>query len=211
MVEIRLGIKTMALPFTVRVPDVTEELFNELVDPNTKAELIDGVMLLHSPASLRHDYIANFIRGLMMFYADINGLGVVLGPDGLVRLASLRLFGPDAFLIRSQRIPRPLPKQFEGSPDLAVEVLSPSNRDEDLFSKRPAYQAARVEEIWWIDPELEQVTVDRRRKKGYAETVTHEGRVASSVLRRFWIDASWLWNDPLPGVMTCLEEILGKR
>lgn len=41
MVEVQLGVKTIDLPYAIWVYGVTEEAFDELVDEDTKAELID--------------------------------------------------------------------------------------------------------------------------------------------------------------------------
>jgi Uma2 family endonuclease len=208
MIEVICGKKTIDLPFMIQVYDVTEELFDELVDEDTKAELIDGVMIVHSPASMEHDSIGGFIRGLMSFYGDAKGLGAVLGPDSLIHLASRRKCTPDVFFVRRDRVPVPLPKEFEGVPDLVVEVLSPSNRRYDLHEKRLIYREAGVEEIWFVDPELRQVIADRRSPTGYAEEVVTEGRIASGALPGFWLDTSWLWATPLPNRLQCLQEIL---
>ena len=62
MIEVTCGVKTIDLPYMLQVYDVTEEMFDELVDEDTKAELIDGVMIVHSPASMEHDHIGGFIR-----------------------------------------------------------------------------------------------------------------------------------------------------
>ncbi len=43
MIEVKLGLKTVDLPYQVRVYDVTEDMFDEMVEPDTRAELIDGV------------------------------------------------------------------------------------------------------------------------------------------------------------------------
>src|SRR6476646_4137701 len=129
MVEITLGRCQVDLPFMVRMYDVTESMFDELVDEDTKAELIDGVMVVHSPASPRHNVLAGFLRALMQCYTEEKGLGQVLGPDSLIHLKTCRLFAPDLYFLEQKRIPKRLPqKQFEGPPALIVEVLSPSNR-----------------------------------------------------------------------------------
>jgi Uma2 family endonuclease len=208
MIEIKCGLKTIDLPFMIQVYEVTEEMFDELVDEDTKAELIDGVMIVHSPASMEHDNIGGFTRGLMSFYSDAQGLGVVLGPDSLIHLAPGRKCAPDVFFIRQERMPMPLPKEFEGVPDLVVEVLSPSNRRYDLRDKRLIYREAGVGEIWFIDAALRQIIRDRRQVGSYTEDIVTTGRVSSAVLPGFWIDASWLWATPLPNRFMCLEEIL---
>jgi Uma2 family endonuclease len=211
MVEIKLGPRAIDLPYKLRLYGVTEAMFDELVDEDTKAELIDGVMVVHSPASLQHDDLSEFLRSLLRLYARKQNLGEVLGPDGLVHLATCRRFGPDAFFLRSGRISRPLPQEFQGTPDLVLEVLSPSNRDEDLNDKRPAYREAGVKEIWLVDPENQEVIVDRRRRKRYTVETVANGRLESEVLEGFWIDVAWLWSDPPPLETECLDQILGER
>lgn len=208
MIEVKCGSKTIDLPFMIQIYDVTEEMFDELVDEDTKAELIDGVMIVHSPASMEHDHIGGFLRGLMGFYADAKGLGVILGPDALIHLAPSRKCAPDVFFIRRERVPAPLPKEFAGVPDLVIEVLSPSNRRYDLHEKRLIYREAGMPEMWFIDAEFRQVIADRRGPTGYSEEVMAVGRMASSALPGFWIETSWLWATPLPSRLLCLQEIL---
>jgi Uma2 family endonuclease len=208
MIEVKCGLKTIDLPFMIQVYDVTEEMFDELVDEDTKAELIDGVMIVYSPASMEHDNIGGFMRGLMSFYSDAKGLGVVLGPDSLIHLAPGRKCAPDVFFIRQERVPMPLPKEFEGVPELVVEVLSPSNRRYDLHDKRLIYREAGVGEVWFIDSALRQIIAERRQAGSYTEEIVTEGKVFSDSLPGFWLNTSWLWATPLPNRFMCLEEIL---
>jgi Uma2 family endonuclease len=209
MVEVKLGLRTIDLPYTIRLYGVTDEMFDEMVDEDTKAELIDGVMIVHSPATLRHDNVAGFLRALMRCYVAEKGLGIVLGPDGLVRIKKGRRVGADIFFLMQDRVPSPLPKEYKGVPDLFIEVLSPSNRDEDLEDKRPLYREARVKEIWFVDPEGQEIIVDRRHGKRYITKTIRSGLIKSTVIKGFWIYSEWLWTDPLPNEMQCLREILG--
>lgn len=209
MVELKFGLRTVDVPYTIRLYGITDEMFDEMVDEDTKAELIDGVMIVHSPASLRHDDVAGFLRGLMRFYAADKGLGLVLGPDGLARIKKSRRVGADIFFLTQDRVPNPLPKEYKGVPDLFAEVLSPSNRDYDLEDKRSYYREAGVKEMWFVDPEEQQIIVDRRRGRRYVSRTINSGRVESTVIKGFWIEAEWLWTDPLPNVMQCLRDILG--
>src|SRR5207249_10016 len=113
-------------------------------------------------------------------YADALALGKVLGPDGLIHLRTCRKFAPDLFFVRKARVPVRLPKEFRGAADLVGEVLSPSNRDEDLEDKRSAYQEAGVGEIWWIDLANKQVMIDRKRGRRYVEEVIRKGKATSN-------------------------------
>ncbi|HEY1861900.1 MAG TPA: Uma2 family endonuclease [Gemmataceae bacterium] len=213
MLELNLGppigdIRSMNLPYTLHIHGVTEEMFDELVDEDTKAELLDGVMIVHSPTSLRHDAIAGFLRTLLSCYADEKRAGRVFGPDCLFHVATCRRFAPDAFFLERKRVPRRLPRQFEGSPDFVIEVLSPSNRRQDVAEKVPAYKEAGIKEIWVVDPGEREVLVERRRGKSYSTSQMTTGKVLSTTVRGFWIDAAWLWSEPLPNVMACLRKIL---
>lgn len=47
----------------------------------------------------------------------------------------------------------------KGAPDLIAEVLSPSNRRHDRFTKFNLYQRAGVREYWIVDPDDKSVQV----------------------------------------------------
>ena len=48
---------------------------------------------------------------------------------------------------------------YEGAPDLAVEILSPTTRSKDMLLKLFKYQQAGVREYWIVDPKFNKVTV----------------------------------------------------
>jgi len=205
-------LKSIELPYMLRVYGVTEEMFDEIIeDEDTKAELIDGVLIVHSPTTVEHDDLVTFIATLFRCFSGRKESGLVLGAaNALARLKSGRRVAPDVFFVSKQRVPSPLPKQFEGAPDLVVEVLSRSNRGYDLGEKRATYQAAGVGEIWFVDSEAREIILDRRRDANYVSQTFTEGRVTSEVVEGFWLDASWLWKPPLPDPLSCLDQILGR-
>src|ERR1700732_2685717 len=107
MVEVKMGLRTVDLPFTIRLHGITEEMFDELVDEDTKAELLDGEMIVHSPASPYHDQTSGFLRTLMRCYAEEKEVGDVFGPDSLIHLATCRKFAPDVFFLQKKHVPHP--------------------------------------------------------------------------------------------------------
>lgn len=50
---------------------------------------------------------------------------------------------------------------FVDSPELVVEVLSPSTRSEDLLRKAPEYAAAGIGQFWVVDPDARTLEVHR--------------------------------------------------
>ncbi|MBI3409871.1 MAG: Uma2 family endonuclease [Planctomycetes bacterium] len=211
MIEVKNGARSIDFPYTVRMHGITEKQFDEIVDEDTSAELLDGVMYVHSPASLEHDDLGNFLRTLFRLFARRRKLGKVYGPDSLVRLKTGRKLAPDGYFVAKSRLPRTKQKVFHGSPDLVLEILSPSNRDFDLEDKRPAYHQAGVSEIWIVDPENQEVIVDYKIGRRYDTVEEASGKITSRALPRFWLRAEWLWEYDLPDEWECLNLILGEK
>jgi Uma2 family endonuclease len=195
--------------YLVRLYGVTEQEFDEWVDEETRAELYDGVMIVHSPTTWRHDDMQVFLVSLMRTYADSKNLGKVSGPNTLMHLATGRKFAPDIMLVAQHRVPTPLTKSFQGAADLVVEILSESTRQYDLVEKRTIYREAGVREIFFIDSEARNLIVDRRQPDGsYREESVQAGKVTSSVLSGFWFEAEWLWQEPLPRISACIRNFV---
>ena len=92
-------------------------------------ELVDGV-LVEKTMSLYESYLAALLLRLPGNFVDQHDLGFVLGADGMVRLAPGLVRIPDVSFMSwkrlgSKRVPRKPMANL--APDLAVEVLSPSN------------------------------------------------------------------------------------
>ncbi len=61
-----------------------------------------------------------------------------------------------------------------------------------------------------MDSDHQQVIVETRHDGTYDQMTYSSGRLASSTVPGFWLDVSWLWQDPLPDDLTCLLNILGE-
>src|SRR4051794_26948774 len=92
-------------------------------------ELVDGV-LVEKTVGMQESFLAAFLGQLLSAFARGRDLGFVLGADGMARLAPGLVRIPDVSFIDWRRFPgRRVPPlaMFPFGPDLAVEVLSPSN------------------------------------------------------------------------------------
>jgi Uma2 family endonuclease len=119
-------------------------------------ELVDGVLVekvMGSPEAL----LASFISHLLWQYLEVHDLGIVLAPDGLLRIFAPQIRAPDVSFIRWERFPnRQVPTQqvFSVAPDLAIEILSPGNTPAEMARKLREYFAGGVRLVWYIDPRL---------------------------------------------------------
>lgn len=89
-----------------------------------------------------------------------------------------------------------------------IEIVSEHHPELDYTDKRPRYQTHRIPEIWIVDPQKQQVTVDVRSGSGYDTRTLGSGRLDSAAVPGFWIEVGWLWQQPLPSTVTCFRQIL---
>ncbi len=129
-------------------------------DDEDKRELVDGHLLELEMPTEAHEYaVAELIR-LLGNWAKEHG-GRVLGSGYKVRISSKRGVMPDLQYYRKGR-KRPPPQGLDdGSPDLVVELVSPSSASHDRVSKFNWYREIGVPEYWVIDVIAEQPTMLR--------------------------------------------------
>lgn len=212
MVEVRLGHQVIELPQLLRIEGVSEALYDALteLEEDVKAELIDGVMIVHSPEKTRHEDVFGFMFPMMRIFAIQTKQAKVLGSMATVHLGTCRKVKPDIVAVREERKHIVTEDAIEGTPDLVVEIVSYSTRRYDFGEKRKVYEEAGVPEIWLVDFERKQVTVVRKVGQKYRSETKSKGVVRSQVLKGFWLQVDWLWQEELPDPMECLQVVLRK-
>jgi Uma2 family endonuclease len=73
--------------------------------------------------------------------------------------------------------------EAEGSPDMVLEVVSPSSVQKDTVVLRQAYWEAGIREYWLVDARKEPLTFDilKHTSRGYVATRKQDGWVKSAV------------------------------
>jgi Uma2 family endonuclease len=135
---------------------VTADELQAMPDDGKQRELVRGKLVVVSPSSARPSAIAINLAIHLGAFVKQHRLGRCLGADGGYRLASQpdTVRAPNVSFIRSEQLPGGrLPDTFfPGAPDLAVEVLSPSDRVFELIEKANDYLTAGTRLVWVIDP-----------------------------------------------------------
>lgn len=135
----------------VRIHDSESRLF----------ELVDGTLLEKSMGTWESCVAAILVRIMGTFVSD-QDLGIILGADGMMRLAPGLVRIPDVSFISWNRFPnRRVPDEAIANivPDLAVEILSRSNTTEEMARKLDDYLTHGVRLIWYIDPRAQEAKV----------------------------------------------------
>jgi Uma2 family endonuclease len=132
-------------------------------------ELLRGELVMMSPASFNHGWIAgNIYEGLKSFVKP-RRLGIIATAEAgfIIERNPDTVRAPDVSFIRAERIPSEgVPGFFPGAPDLAVEVLSPSDRSAEVTAKVQQWLTAGCATVWVVDPRTSSVTAHRRGVEG---------------------------------------------
>jgi Uma2 family endonuclease len=128
-------------------------------------ELFKG-RLVEKPMSAKAGLIAGALISLLVPVARGKRQGFVFTSDCGYQCFSTdpkRVVFPDASFIRRGRLPHDVPPDghVRIAPDMALEVISPSNRAEELMQKILDYLQAGVRLVWVIYPNCRVVLVYR--------------------------------------------------
>jgi len=143
------------------VPRYTVEELRHFPDDGNRYEILDGTLLVTPAPSLLHQRIVTALMGPLIAAMDQPLHAHVVAPGAVVLRPRTQL-EPDILVIPA-RFSRDATWDDVTEHWLAVEVLSPSSRVYDRDFKRDAYLALGVQEVWLVDPTLEEIEVSRPR------------------------------------------------
>jgi len=196
-------------PFLIIKPGISEEEFYRLAGEDDDWEYLDGRIVMHSPASERHEDLFRFLLTLLSGFFDERKGAVVRGSRYPMRLDERWSPEPDLLVVREGRRHLMTPGHLDGPADMVIEIVSESDPRLDYREKLPRYRHANIEEIWIVDPFDHRVLVTHRAGAAWTEQNIGSGRLDSHVVAGFWIDVDWLWRGELPSTLACLRAILG--
>jgi Uma2 family endonuclease len=119
--------------------------WERLPDDGNRYEVIDGVLYMSTAPSFWHQRTVHRLSVYVAAPLEERGVAIGVGsPVGVIMLGTDPV-QPDFLLIRTERASIIAEDgRVRGVPDLIAEVLSPSNPEYDLVTKRGAYARAGV-------------------------------------------------------------------
>ncbi|MCZ2343982.1 MAG: Uma2 family endonuclease [Bacteroidales bacterium] len=155
---------------TVTKPWVTLTEFQQLSEPSdgSRLELVRGEVIVMPPPQGKHGVCCARIAYLLMNCVIPLRLGWVTTYDTGVILERNpdTVRGPDVAFWSIARQPVVPNGYFAIPPDLAVEVLSPTDRRSDVRAKIKDYLFYGVPVVWLVDPETQTVMVYAGNHRG---------------------------------------------
>ncbi|MBI4860827.1 MAG: Uma2 family endonuclease [Candidatus Riflebacteria bacterium] len=140
---------------TRREQPVTAERLLELVNVG-RCELVKGSLMMMSPSGRRHGKLTAEIARVLGNHVAANHLGEVSGAETgfILSRDPDTVRAPDVAFVAAARIPVDVPEDgfWPIAPDLAVEVVSPSDRWSEVVEKAREWLSAGVRLVWIVDP-----------------------------------------------------------
>lgn len=173
---------------------VTAEQLEGIEIPGKTVELVRGRLVIGEPPGFYHGVIAGRLARWLGEFVEERSLGFVVGEAGF-RIASNpdTVRAPDVSFVSRSRLTGTLPRGFAPlAPDLAAEIISPSDRRPELLAKVADWLAAGVKVVWVVDPESRSAQVFRA--DGSIAVVAEEGMLRG--------------DDVLPGFTCSMAQLL---
>ncbi|MGI8741314.1 MAG: Uma2 family endonuclease [Bryobacteraceae bacterium] len=147
------------------------EDLEKMPDDCIHRELVQGELIELPPPKYRHARVSHRIHKLLDAFVSAHQLGSVFIEMGYMLRQDRRTWiQPDVSFLRASRVvPDDDVEYAEGAPDLAVEVISPSESAQDVDRKTELLLSAGTQEVWSV----------------YRKTRTVQVRYAGSLVRIF--------------------------
>ena len=168
-------------------------------DTEIRYELFEGIPYAMSAPSENHQRLVGNVHLIFGSYLEgkpcrvrVSPYDVRLNPDE----GDDTVFQPDVLVVcDNSKITK---GGLKGAPDIAVEVMSPSNRPVEIKKKEILYARAGVKELWLIDPEERIVMVGCLNGNAYEfKEYKEDMRIASKVLAGLDITADDIFSEDL--------------
>lgn len=175
---------TLATQLEIKTYDDLVALPND----GNRYELIFGEIVMSPAPKLKHQRAAKRLAIMIEAHLERTKSGELILAPFDVKLSATNVVEPDLFVVARANLPRLTNDFLIGPPDLVVEVLSPSNRAQDLVRKANLYLTFGVTEYWVVDPDAAAITVNVLRDGLYAADTHPDGIARSRVFPGLEID-----------------------
>ncbi|MCI6190217.1 MAG: Uma2 family endonuclease [Clostridium sp.] len=166
-----------------------------------RIEIVEGELFNMSPAPARiHQKLISKLSQVLQNYIDSNNgecevyvapFDVILKTDDEEAINSKSVVQPDISVICDKN--KLTDSGCTGSPDMIIEIVSPSNSSHDYITKLNLYQKYKVKEYWIIDPRVKKTYVYKLGENEFYDMVnsyTFQDKVKVNIYDDLEIDFS---------------------
>ena len=191
----RLGGK-----LTKKIPQpklLTYEDYVKLTPPDSgNFELLNGQIFFMASPKPSHQDVSSLLHTFLGFYIVQNKLGKLLAAPMDVLFTPHDTFQPDLLFITKERLNIIGENKIEGTPDLVVEILSPSNDTNEMSYKKHIYGSTGVKEYWLINVEKQTLTLYKQidNELRWQKDIQKNEVLKSEVIKDFELDLNKIYE-----------------
>ena len=140
-------------------------------------EYVKGDLVPMAAAAIVHGEIGSNIHLILGMYVREKKLGRLYIVETTFQLGD-RVVKPDIAFVSTERLSEDKLKGYADAPDLAIEIVSPTDKHYDVTDKALAYLKAGTRLVWVIEPIMKTVMTYRSKTDftllNYEDTLTGE-------------------------------------
>ncbi len=166
------------------------EDYMKIPDDGKRYEILNGELIMSpSPTTLHQRVVGKLFTELKIF-VEKNNLGEVFISPYDVILNDNDIVQPDIIFMSNENVNIITDENIKGSPDLLVEILSPSTGYYDLVEKKDIYEKSGIKEYWIVDPQKKWIEVYSLKQHKYYlfNRIEKKGKIKSMVLNSLDLD-----------------------
>ena len=122
------------------------------IPDDERYEVVDGMLYMTPAPGTGHQSITNLIATYLTIHIQFAQKGRVFSAPCDVELSPTVVVQPDVTVVLAANAGIITPSRIIGTPDLVIEIASPSTAGYDRREKQDAYAHAGVREYWIADP-----------------------------------------------------------
>ena len=141
--------------------EFTLDDLEQMPDDAMHRELVDGELIELPPPEHKHNIVALNLYDSLNSFVKARRLGRAFHEEGYkVTIDRRNWIQPDVSFVNRDRLSTEAANKYlTGAPDLAVEVISPSDRPKHILAKRNVLFQTDCKEIWIVRPETHTIEI----------------------------------------------------
>lgn len=171
---------------------LTYEHYTQFPDDGMRHEIIDGIHYMNAAPVPYHQKLSRRIQFELYSAIELTNLGEVMNAPIDVQFSNHDVVQPDIVVVLNDNKIITQTK-IKGTPNLIIEVLSPSTSGRDEGLKKELYEQNGVPEYWVVDPDEKAVRKFLLDGGNYSEAQRHTDSITFDGLPDISVDLTQVW------------------
>ena len=171
----------------------TYEEYCLLPDDGKRYEVLDGKVVVSPAPGTDHQGIQVGLAHYLYAAIEVRRRGrAFMSLD--CHLLAHDIVRPDLVVVLQAHTHRIIPTHIVGTPDLAIEILSPRTAVRDRTTKKHRYEAAGTPELWLVDGRKRTVAQFVHDGKRFGPATLHTAKIRLAILPKVEIPLHEVWS-----------------